>query len=112
MNFVIGLSFNKYKGVVYDVILVVVDRYIKMIKYLFVFIIIDAAALAELFFIEIVYRYDMPYNIVNDRDSVFISAFWFALCFYSRIKRRLSIAFHPQINDQTKRQNQMLKHFL
>ena len=46
-----------------------------MIKYLFVFIIIDAAALAELFFIEIVYRYDMPYNIVNDRDFVFISAF-------------------------------------
>ena len=66
-----------------------------MIKYLFVFIIIDAVALAELFFIEIVYRYDMSYNIVNDRDFMFISVFWFALCFHSRIKRRLNIAFHP-----------------
>ena len=75
MNFVIGLSFNKYKDVVYDVILVMINRYIKMIRYLFVFIIIDAAALTELFFIEIVYRYDMSYDIVNDRDFVFINAF-------------------------------------
>ena len=37
-----------------------------MIRYLFMFIIIDAAALAELFFIKIVYRYNMFYNIVNN----------------------------------------------
>ena len=66
MNFVIELLFNKYKNVVYNVILVMINRYIKMIKYLFVFIIIDAAALTELFFAEIIYRYDMPYDIVND----------------------------------------------
>ena len=65
-----------------------------MIKYLFMFIIIDAAALTELFFIEIVYRYNMSYDIVNNRGFVFISVFWFVLCFHSRIKRRLNIAFH------------------
>ena len=75
MNFVIELLFNKYKNVVYDVILVMINRYIKMIKYLFVFIIIDAVALTELFFIEIIYRYDMFYDIVNDRGFVFISVF-------------------------------------
>ena len=46
-----------------------------MIKYLFMFIIIDVAALTELFFIEIVYRYDISYNIVNDRDFIFINVF-------------------------------------
>ena len=46
-----------------------------MIRYLFMFIIIDAAALTKLFFIEIVYRYDIFYNIVNDRDFVFINVF-------------------------------------
>ena len=46
-----------------------------MIKYLFMFIIIDAAALTELFFIKIVYRYDIFYNIVNNRDFVFTSVF-------------------------------------
>ena len=52
-----------------------INRYIKIIRYLFMFIIIDAAALTELFFIKIVYHYDMFYNIVNDRDFVFINVF-------------------------------------
>ena len=39
------------------------------------FIIIDAVALAELFFIKIVYHYNIFYNIVNDRGFVFISVF-------------------------------------
>ena len=46
-----------------------------MIRYLFMFIIIDIAALTKLFFIKIIYRYDMFYNIVNNRDFVFISVF-------------------------------------
>ena len=46
-----------------------------MIKYLFIFIIIDIAAMTKLFFIKIVYRYNMLYNIVNDRDFMFISVF-------------------------------------
>ena len=46
-----------------------------MIRYLFIFIIIDVAALAKLFFIKIIYYYDMFYNIVNNRDFVFISVF-------------------------------------
>ena len=35
------------------------------------FIIIDAAALTKLFFIKIIYRYDIFYDIVNNRDFVF-----------------------------------------
>ena len=75
MNFIIGLSLNKYKSVVYNVILIMINRYIKMIKYLFMFIIIDVAALTELFFVEIVYYYNMSYDIVNDRGFIFINVF-------------------------------------
>ena len=39
------------------------------------FIIIDAVMLTELFFIKIVYHYDISYNIVNNRDFVFTSVF-------------------------------------
>ena len=53
----------------------IINRYIKIIKYLFMFIIIDAAALTELFFIEIVYRYNMFYDIINDRGFMFINVF-------------------------------------
>ena len=52
-----------------------INRYIKIIKYLFMFIIIDAAALTKLFFIEIVYRYDIFYDIVNNRGFMFTSVF-------------------------------------
>ena len=44
-------------------------------RYLFMFIIIDIAALTKLFFIKIVYRYDMSYNIINDRDFIFMNVF-------------------------------------
>ena len=46
-----------------------------MIRYLFIFIIIDVVGLTILFFVEIVYRYNIFYNIINNRDSVFISVF-------------------------------------
>ena len=46
-----------------------------MIKYLFMFIIIDVAALTELFFIKIICRYDISYDIVNNRDFMFTNVF-------------------------------------
>ena len=52
-----------------------INRYIKIIKYLFMFIIIDIVALTKLFFIKIVYYYDIFYNTVNNRDFVFINVF-------------------------------------
>ena len=44
-------------------------------KYFFMFIIIDVVALTKLFFVKIVYRYDMFYDIVNNRGFMFISIF-------------------------------------
>ena len=46
-----------------------------MIKYLFIFIIIDIATLTKLFFIKIVYRYNIFYDIINNRDFMFINVF-------------------------------------
>ena len=70
------------------------DRFIKIIRYLPTRVTIDAAELAEEFYSEIVYRYSMPDGIISDRGSVFISSFWLAICFYSKMKRRLSTAFY------------------
>ena len=52
-----------------------INRYIKIIKYLFMFIIIDIVALTKLFFIEIVDYYNMFYDIVNNRDFIFTIVF-------------------------------------
>lgn len=75
IDFITGLPLSKLKGVVYNAILVVVDRFIKMVRYIPTTTTIDAAQLAEVFHAEIVYRYGMPNGIVSDRGSVFTSDF-------------------------------------
>ena len=96
MDFITGLLPSKYKNIIYDSILVIVDRFTKMVRYIPTNVIIDAAELAEVFYTEIVCRYSILNGIISNRGSVFISTFWLAVCFYSKIKRRLSTAFHPQ----------------
>ncbi len=46
---------------------------------------------------------------MTDRGSLFTSKFWSSLCYFLGIKKKLSTAFHPQIDGQTKRQNSMIK---
>ena len=75
MNFIIDLFSSKRRDVVYDSILVIMNRCIKMIKYIFVTIKIDVVTLAKIFYEKILLRFDTSTEIVNDKDSVFISAF-------------------------------------
>ena len=55
---------------------------------------INAKALAELFFNKIIYRFNYLNNIINDRGLVFINNFWLKIYFYLKIKRRFSTAFY------------------
>ena len=90
----------------------VVDRCTRMAKYIPTIVKCGSAELAEIFFEKIVLNFDMPTGIVSDRGSIFTSAFWSALCYHSKIKRRLSTAFHPQTDGLTERQNQVLEQYL
>ena len=75
MNFVTELSSSKKHDVVYDSILMIIDRYIKMIKYISIIKKIDVAELTKVFFEEIVLRFDISDEIVNDRNFVFTNEF-------------------------------------
>ena len=112
MDFITDLPPSKRRGCVYDTILVIVDRYTKMVRYLPTQKTINAVDLAELFFEEIIMRYGCPDGIVSDRGSVFTSGFWAEICYQTKMKRNLSTAFHPQTDGQTERQNQTLEHYL
>ena len=103
---------SKKRGVVYDSILMIIDQYIKMIRYVLIIKKIDVAELTKIFFEKIVLRFDMSDEIVNDKKFMFMNAFWFAICYHARIQQRLNIAFHSQTDEQIKRQNQVLKHYL
>lgn len=112
MNFITDFSFNKHFDSVYDVIFVIVDRYTKMIQYISITKKLIATNLIEIIFEKIVLKFDASKNIVFDKESIFINAYWFDICYHLKIKRRLNIVFHSQTDEQTKRQNQILKHYL
>ncbi len=112
MDFITDLPPSKRKGHVYDAILVVVDRYTKMVRYLPTNKTIKAPDLEEMLMEEVFLKFGPPNGIVTDRGSVFTSAFWSEVCYQMKVKRRLSTAFHPQTDGQTERQNQTLEHYL
>ena len=96
----------------FDLILIVVDRYTKMAVYIATTKRCTSAELANLLEERVITRFGAPEGIVSDRGSVFTSAFWSEFCYTAKIKRRLSTAFHPQTDGQTERQNQTLEHYL
>ena len=96
----------------YDFILVIVDRLTKMVHYEPVKVTINAPGLAEVILDVVVWYHGLPNSIVSDRGSLFTSKFWSSLCYFFGIKRRLSTAFHPQTDGQTKRQNSTIEVYL
>ena len=73
---------------------------------------INAKQLADVIIREIVRYHGIPESIVTDRGSLFTSGFWSSLCYALKIKRKLSTAFHPQIDGQTERQNNTMEQYL
>ena len=70
-----SLLSSKLKDVIYNAILIVINRFTKIIRYLSIIIKIDAAKLAKVFHAEIIYRYDISNKIISNRESIFISDF-------------------------------------
>jgi len=112
MDFIVDLPPSTFEEKVYDSILVFVDRYTKVTRYLPCNKTCTAVQLTDLFIKEIVSKYGVPKGIVSDRGSVFTSAYWSSFCHETQVKRRLSTAFHPQTDGQTERQNQTLEQYL
>ena len=87
------------------------NRLTKMIHYIFFIKSIFAKDLIEIIFREIIRFHDFFSSIVIDKNFNFIFKYNDTLCYVSKIKRKLSIVFHSQIDKQTKRQNNVIKHF-
>jgi hypothetical protein len=112
MDFITDLPECQWNGNKYDACLIVVDRYTKMARYIACTKTITASELADLFLRRIVRDFGTPEGIVSDRGPQFTSNFWASLCFYLKIRRNLTTAFHPQGDGQTEVQNKTLEHYL
>jgi hypothetical protein len=68
-----------------------------------------AAAVARQLVNHIWKLHGLPDDIVLDCDTAFTSKFWKEVMTFLGIKQRMSTAFHPQTDGQTKRVNQVLE---
>ena len=113
MDFVPNLPVSTYwKGKTYDIVLVIVDQLTKMVYDKLIKIIMNALALTEVIIKAVVRHHGLSDSIVSDWGSVFTSKFLSSFSYFLRIKQKLSTAFHPQTNGQTKSQNRTMKAYL
>jgi len=75
MNFITNLPLSKWYGRVYNTVLIVINRYIKILRYILITKIIDSTGLVELIFEEIILKFRVPDRIISNRGSIFINTF-------------------------------------
>ena len=106
MDFVTGLPILiDLKRENYDLILIIVNWLTKMVHYKPVKVIINALGLVKVIIYVVMRYYNLPDLIVTNWRFFFTLKFWSSLCYFLKVKQKLSTAFYLQINGQTKKQN-------
>lgn len=108
MDFITELP--KSKG--FAAILLVVDRSSKYSHFIPLKHRYTAKVIAEVFTKEIVRLHGIPASILSDRDPIFVSGFWRELFKLQGSRLKMSTAYHPQTDWQTKVINRCLETFL
>jgi len=96
----------------YNVILVVVDRLIKMVHFIPTTEKTLVEGLARLFRDNVWKLHSLLESIISDRGSQFAAGLMRELNRILGIESKLSMAFHPQTDGQTERVNQKLEQYL
>jgi transposase InsO family protein len=109
MDFIVGLP-RTQAG--YDSIWVVADQLTKAAHFIPVTTTYSGAKLAELYMSRIMCLHGVPKKTVSDRGSQFTSKFWEKLHESMDTKLNFSSAYHPQIDGQMERTNQIIEDML
>jgi hypothetical protein len=109
MDFILGLP-KAPTGE--DSIWVVVDRLMKSAHFIPIKVKDPMDKLARLYVQNIVCLHGVLSTIIFDRDSRFTSRFWQSLQKEMGMELKFNIAFHPQIDGQSKGMNQILMDML
>ena len=95
-----------------DAIVVIVDRFTKMIRLKAVTTSISSEGIAKIYRDEIWKIHGVPRTILSNRGPQFASKFMEDLTKVLGTKRKLSMAYYPQTDGQTERINQEIGTFL
>ncbi len=96
----------------FNTIVVIVDRFSKMIKLIAATDHISSEGIARVYRDHVWKDHGIPERIISDRGSVFVSRFMDALHKLIGSKAATSTAYHPQTDGQTERVNQEVEHYL
>ena len=89
------------------ILLMITDRLNKGII-LILILLIFTPAVAMAFIKHYIPYHRFPKAIINNKGTQFTNTIWAILCKTLGIKRRLSSAYHPEINRTTERVNQII----
>ena len=95
-----------------NAILVVVDRFSKMIRLFAVSTDITAKGVATIFQDQIFKLHGTPLKVISDRGPQFVSSFMESLYDLLKIEGNPSTAYHPQTDGQTERFNSQIEQYL
>ena len=109
MDFVTHLPRSSRK---HDAVWVIVDRVTKSTHFLVVRMTFTLEEFCKLYIREIVRLHGVSVSIVSDQDPRFTTQFWKSFQKAMGTQLRMSTAFHPQTNGQSKRTIQVLEDML
>lgn len=110
IDFITILTISAYwKNDNYNSIQVIINWLIKMIYYERVKLMINTPDLVKVIIDLVIYYHRVLKSIFINWGLLFISKFWFSLCYSQKIKKKLFIAIYLQINGIIKRQNNIIE---
>ena len=114
MNFIVKLSLLKklLTGVIYDLILIMMNWLTNEVRFLPYKEVSDAEELTYTFLRNVTVLQRLSDKIISDRDKLFMLRFWTALTRQLELLHKLSNVYHSQINKQTEWMNQVVEQYL
>jgi hypothetical protein len=109
MDFIVGLPLTARK---FDSIWVIVDRLSKSEHFIPIHTDYNVQKYAGIYIARVLCLHRVPKTIISDRGSQFVTRFWEQL--HASLETHLihSLAYHPKIDGQTERVNQILEDML
>ena len=111
MNYVNSLSLSIFMNITYKYVLVFVDHLIKM-RHLVLITFMKVEEAINCFYAHVWKHHDLLEFFMSDQDTQFIFNVWKHMCKMLKINAKLSTTYHSEIDDQIKRINAVMKHYL
>ena len=114
MDFITKLpkSRDPVTEITYDAIMVIVDRFTKYLIMVPFKETHTAEQLGHLLLDRLVRDHGVPIMIITNRDKLFMSNYWKTISAAMGTKPKMSTAYHPQMDSQMERANQVLETYL